>query len=234
MRRDHPCWGKRRIEYELGRQGCPGPILYRTVVWIRSARRLTACPPINLWPWFGVHCSPQVLDGCLEWERYGYTAIYHPPRTNWGTDVVYSHSVRSCRTLCVTGLGERLRAAQGGQRRQRVDRGNPRTVDAGSIVALRADCGDNSVPATVTSKAFGTVTVQPFVNLLTAEVDVPARTKEGRYDVNLACRSGSTATTSLWVGSTGRRRNRSRDRRRSRAWDPTPAVASSPTVVAAA
>jgi hypothetical protein len=77
----------------------------------------------------------------------------------------------------------------------------PETVDAGSVVAFRADCGDNSVPATVTSKAFGTVTVQPDLNLLTAEVKVPARTTEGRYDVNLACRSGSTATTTLWVGN---------------------------------
>ncbi len=79
----------------------------------------------------------------------------------------------------------------------------PETVDAGSFVALRADCGDNSVPATVTSNAFGTVTVRPFVNTLTAEVDVPAETREGGYDVNLACRSGSTATASLWVGSKG-------------------------------
>jgi MYXO-CTERM domain-containing protein len=39
--------------------------------------------------------------------------------------------------------------------------------------------------------------------LLTAEVDVPAQTKEGGYDVNLACRSGSTASASLWVGSKG-------------------------------
>jgi hypothetical protein len=79
----------------------------------------------------------------------------------------------------------------------------PETVDAGSFVALRADCGDNSVPATVTSKAFGTVTVKPFANMLTAEVDIPAPTKQGGYDVNLACRSGSTAMTSLWVGSKG-------------------------------
>ncbi len=79
----------------------------------------------------------------------------------------------------------------------------PETVDAGSFVALRANCGDNSVPATVTSKAFGTVTVEPFVNILTAEVDIPAQTKEGGYDVNLACRSGSTATASLLVGSKG-------------------------------
>src|SRR5215471_10270979 len=26
MRRDHPRWGKRRLAFELGRQGCPGPI----------------------------------------------------------------------------------------------------------------------------------------------------------------------------------------------------------------
>ena len=75
----------------------------------------------------------------------------------------------------------------------------PGTVDAGSSVALRADCGDNSVPATVTSNAFGTVNVQPDLNLLKAEVLVPARTQQGGYDVNLACRSGSTATTTLQV-----------------------------------
>jgi len=77
----------------------------------------------------------------------------------------------------------------------------PAAVDAGSPVALRADCGDNSVPATVTSKAFGTVTVQPDLNLLTAKVDVPTQTTEGRYEVNLACRGGSTASTSLRVVS---------------------------------
>jgi hypothetical protein len=75
----------------------------------------------------------------------------------------------------------------------------PQTVDAGSLVALRADCGDNSVPATVTSRAFGTITVQPDNNLLTADVAVPARTTDGGYDVNLTCRSGTTATTTLRV-----------------------------------
>ena len=107
------------------------------------------------------------------------------------------------RTLCVAGLGERLRTAQDGHAAGVWIEVTPETVDAGSFVALRADCGDNSVPATVTSEAFGTVTVRPFVNMLTAEVDVPAQTKEGGYDVNLACQSGSTATASLWVGSNG-------------------------------
>lgn len=80
----------------------------------------------------------------------------------------------------------------------------PETVDAGSFVALRAACGDNRDnrdPATVTSQAFGTVSVQPVGNLLTAETEVPAQTREGAYDVNLACRNGSTATASLSVGS---------------------------------
>src|SRR5581483_7508355 len=26
LRRAHPWWGSRRIEYELGRNGCPGPV----------------------------------------------------------------------------------------------------------------------------------------------------------------------------------------------------------------
>lgn len=80
---------------------------------------------------------------------------------------------------------------------------SPQSVDAGSIVALRADCGDNRVPATVTSGAFGTVTVEPFLNMLKAEVEVPARTSEGSYDVKLSCPSGSTATATLRVGSKG-------------------------------
>ena len=79
----------------------------------------------------------------------------------------------------------------------------PATVDAGSFVGLRANCGDDNVPATVTSTAFGTVTVQPLGNMLTAEAEVPTRTKEGAYDVNLACRNGSTATASLRVDSKG-------------------------------
>jgi hypothetical protein len=80
---------------------------------------------------------------------------------------------------------------------------NPQTVDAGSFVALRANCEDNSVPATVTSGAFGTVSVQPMLNMLTAEVEIPAQINEGSYSVNLVCPSGSTATTSLQVTSKG-------------------------------
>ena len=37
MRRDHPRWGQRRIGFELGRHGCPGPVpslstIYRVLV----------------------------------------------------------------------------------------------------------------------------------------------------------------------------------------------------------
>jgi transposase-like protein len=47
MRREHPRWAKRRLEFELGRQGCPGPIpsqstIYRALVrqnFIQPAKR---------------------------------------------------------------------------------------------------------------------------------------------------------------------------------------------------
>ena len=109
-------------------------------------------------------------------------------------------TVGLCALLGLASACEQLKAASAGGVWIEV---TPETVDAGSSVALRADCGDNSVPATVTSTAFGTVTVQPDLNLLTAKVDIPAQTKEGRYEVNLACRSGSTASASLRVVSKG-------------------------------
>src|SRR5262245_25861489 len=33
MRRDHPRWGPVRIEYELGREGCPGPVPSKATVY---------------------------------------------------------------------------------------------------------------------------------------------------------------------------------------------------------
>jgi hypothetical protein len=76
---------------------------------------------------------------------------------------------------------------------------SPGSVTAGSQVQLRADCGDNSNPATVRSTAFPTVTVHPQRTLLVAEVLVRASTPEGTHDVTLTCRTGSTATTTLLV-----------------------------------
>src|SRR5262249_17961897 len=33
LRRSHPGWGARRIEYELGRNGCPGPVPGRMTIY---------------------------------------------------------------------------------------------------------------------------------------------------------------------------------------------------------
>jgi hypothetical protein len=76
---------------------------------------------------------------------------------------------------------------------------SPGTVTAGSQVHLRADCGDNSNPATVRSTAFPTITVHPQRTLLVADVLVRTSTPEGTHDVTLTCRTGSTATTTLLV-----------------------------------
>lgn len=38
MRREHPRWGARRIEFELGRNGCPGPVPSRMTVYRILAR----------------------------------------------------------------------------------------------------------------------------------------------------------------------------------------------------
>ena len=73
---------------------------------------------------------------------------------------------------------------------------SPSTASPGSSVQIRASCVDNTNSATVTSPAFGTVTVQPWNTLLLAEVTIPASTRSGRFDVTITCRTGSTATTS--------------------------------------
>ena len=33
LRRNHPRWGQRRIEFELGRNGCPGPVPYLSTIY---------------------------------------------------------------------------------------------------------------------------------------------------------------------------------------------------------
>ena len=76
---------------------------------------------------------------------------------------------------------------------------NPSTVEAGFIVGLRASCTDNTVPATVQSDAFGTITVQPQGDVLTAAAMVPDGTKPGSYRVTLDCPDGRSASTMLNV-----------------------------------
>ena len=75
----------------------------------------------------------------------------------------------------------------------------PTNMPPGSSVQIRASCTDNSSSATVTSPAFGTVTVLPTNNVLFAEVTIPASTNPGRFDVTVTCRNGATATTSITV-----------------------------------
>lgn len=83
---------------------------------------------------------------------------------------------------------------------------SPGTIEAGNSVTVRADCGDNSNPATVSSKAFRSLTLQPWNTLLQGEASVGQTVKTGTYDVMLTCRTGSRATTTLSVLGTGGRR----------------------------
>jgi hypothetical protein len=76
---------------------------------------------------------------------------------------------------------------------------NPSTVQAGDDIGLRAGCNDNLTAATVTSDAFGTVTVAPHYGFLTATVRVPARTKAADFRVLLDCPGVESATTTLHV-----------------------------------
>lgn len=87
----------------------------------------------------------------------------------------------------------------------------PSSITAGYQLTIKASCGDNTNDAEVRSAAFGAVTVHPYNGVLTAQVTVPSSQAAGGYDVTLTCRTGSSATTTLWVlnstsssgGSTG-------------------------------
>ncbi|MGC4789898.1 hypothetical protein ACLQ22_18940 [Micromonospora sp. DT178] len=76
---------------------------------------------------------------------------------------------------------------------------SPSTVEPGFLVGIRANCRDNSVPATVVSDAFGRVQVQPQNGSLTAAPMVRERTRPGNYRIKLECRDGETASTMLQV-----------------------------------
>ncbi|MFV2113101.1 hypothetical protein ACFHW0_12290 [Micromonospora sp. LOL_025] len=76
---------------------------------------------------------------------------------------------------------------------------SPSTVEPGFLVGIRANCRDNSVPATVVSDAFGRVQVQPQNGTLTAAPMVRERTRPGNYRIKLECRDGETASTMLQV-----------------------------------
>jgi hypothetical protein len=81
---------------------------------------------------------------------------------------------------------------------------SPSTVEAGYLVGIRASCSDNTMPATVESAGFGTVTAQPQDGLLTAAALVPEGTDAGTFRVRLNCPDGRNASTMLNVVAAGR------------------------------
>ena len=72
---------------------------------------------------------------------------------------------------------------------------NPSTAEPGFLVGLKASCTDNTLPATVESPAFGTVTVQPQGGLLTAAAMVPAH--QGRHLPGTTRMSGRRNATTI-------------------------------------
>jgi hypothetical protein len=101
--------------------------------------------------------------------------------------------------VAVLALGPALpaRAAQGGVFVQV----NPNTIQAGFQVGINASCGEDLNPASVTSRAFGEVTLTPYQGsrFLSGSATVPANTPADEYKVDLKCANGSTATTDLFV-----------------------------------
>jgi hypothetical protein len=76
---------------------------------------------------------------------------------------------------------------------------SPGTVSPGGTVKITALCSDNSDSATVNSIVFGTMTLQAQHTLLVARVTIPSDAATGTFSVDLTCRSGSTATTTLTI-----------------------------------
>lgn len=84
----------------------------------------------------------------------------------------------------------------------------PSTIQAGFQVEIEANCGDTVNPATVSSDAFGVVTITPVRDPRTGQVldrgtaTIPPGTKAASYKVLLKCPSQQTATTTLHVVNT--------------------------------
>ncbi|MFI7605614.1 hypothetical protein ACIBTV_10855 [Micromonospora sp. NPDC049366] len=76
----------------------------------------------------------------------------------------------------------------------------PNSVQAGSRIHIRAGCdNDNNREAEVTSDAFNRVFLRPDNGFLTGSATVPSDRAPGDYPVNLRCKNGNTATTTLTV-----------------------------------
>lgn len=86
----------------------------------------------------------------------------------------------------------------------------PSTIQAGFQVEIEAFCGDNVNPATVSSDAFGVVTVTPTPDnkgkyMHRGRATIPSNINPGGYRVRLVCPSQQTATTTLNVVNTNQR-----------------------------
>jgi hypothetical protein len=89
------------------------------------------------------------------------------------------------------------RAAQGGVFVQV----NPNTIQAGFQVGIHASCGEDLNPASVTSRAFGEITLTPYQGsrFLSGSATVPSNTRAGQYQVDLKCANGGRASAELFV-----------------------------------
>jgi hypothetical protein len=79
----------------------------------------------------------------------------------------------------------------------------PNSVQPGSTVTIRANCGDSSANATVSSRVFRTVNMSPSNGTLQAQATINTNTRPGSFQVNLRCTNGSassaTASTTITV-----------------------------------
>jgi hypothetical protein len=81
----------------------------------------------------------------------------------------------------------------------------PSTIQAGFQDEIEAFCGDEAASATVTSDAFGLVTLKAERNPVTGQVllkgivTIPRSTKPGSYQVLLRCPSQELATTTVFI-----------------------------------
>src|SRR5215475_2175160 len=79
----------------------------------------------------------------------------------------------------------------------------PMSIEAGFSVTVSAVCDDNVDPAEVSSRAFGSVTLQPAAGKLKTTVTIPGTTAAGTYAVRLVCADGQVANSSLDVTNGG-------------------------------
>ena len=76
---------------------------------------------------------------------------------------------------------------------------SPSSIRAGFQIEVSATCVDNLNSATVSSRAFGSITLVPDHGLLMTEVTIPSNTVSGTYTVSLSCASGGRSSSQLTV-----------------------------------